>query len=115
MSELHKFKIHAALNSSDMYVEMDGERLQGVCGVSFDLKGGQVTTVNLSLMGEVFVDGEFRPNEIAQIKREVIHPGYLRHRVRRAFRNLFIGADDQHINALTENVLCGLEVQGDAA
>jgi hypothetical protein len=113
--DLHKFTVRAGLTAKDMSVELDGEPLNGVCGLSFSVRADKFMTINLVMMGEVFVEGEYRPREIAHIKREVLHPGYLRYRVRAAFKRLFVGADDAHVDGLTQHVLRDLEAQGDAA
>lgn len=110
MSEApHKFLIKAPLTPYGASVEFDGEPLPGVTGISFALTGGEMTEVTLTLYGEVFVEGEFRPKELAQIKRQDLHPATLRYRIRDAFRKIFLGADESYIGGLTNNVMRDLE------
>lgn len=69
MVAFHKFKINASLNPSEAFVEMDGVRLHGVRSVSFSLEAGRPTELTLRIFGEVLVEGQFRPDDIVNVRR----------------------------------------------
>lgn len=53
MREYHNFKIHAPATKSGAYVEMDGERLNGVVAVAFEVSRGKPTTITLTMIGNI--------------------------------------------------------------
>lgn len=67
MAKVNQFKIRAALDPMASTVELNGEPLNGVVSVSFELaaKDRKATTVKLQIIGEVEVDGEFVEKPIA--------------------------------------------------
>jgi hypothetical protein len=65
---MHKFKIIAPINPGSASVEMDGRRLDGVIGVSFTLSAEGLTRMHLVIIGEIEVEGEFKPETILEVK-----------------------------------------------
>jgi hypothetical protein len=63
----HEFKIRAGLCCHDSKIELDGVELTGVTRVSFELKANGLTTLNLDIMGQILVEGEFRESAILSI------------------------------------------------
>lgn len=75
MSGLHKFKVTVPSDIRGAKVTMDGKEIEGVVSVEFkaavESEGRRsVFVVALNIMGEVEIEGEFRPDEILKIRRE---------------------------------------------
>ena len=75
MSDLHKFKVTVPVDIRGAKVTMDGQEIEGVVSIGFKAAcegGGRGSTliVTLDIMGEVEIEGEFRPDEILKIRRE---------------------------------------------
>lgn len=66
---MNTFKINAPLDAEKAYVELNGKRLEGVRSVSFNLGADRITTVELSVIGEVVVNGEFLEKDLVTISR----------------------------------------------
>lgn len=64
----NRFKIEVGETSRDSKIELNGQPLQGVCRVSFDLTADSLTLLKLEIIGEVLVDGEFQDDAILLVK-----------------------------------------------
>lgn len=70
---MNNFRIVVGERLHDCTVEMNGLPLKGVCRISFDLNADQTATMlHLEIMGEIFVEGEFRDDAILQVRQP--HP-----------------------------------------
>jgi hypothetical protein len=67
----NKFEIIVGDDTRKCEVKLNGERLNGVCRVSFDLVGGSpsFTTIRLDIMGEIIVKGQFEEEAILQARQ----------------------------------------------
>lgn len=75
MRGLHKFKVTVPADIRGAKVEMDGVELEGVVSVEFKAAvaedgRGSILVVGLKVIGEVEIEGEFKPDEILTIRRE---------------------------------------------
>ncbi|MER9814301.1 hypothetical protein [Mesorhizobium sp. M0129] len=64
----NRFKIGVGETSRDCKIELNGQPLEGVCRVSFDLTANSPTMLKLEIIGEVLADGEFQDDAILIVK-----------------------------------------------
>ena len=67
---MHKFHIHAPLNSNDSFIEIDGKRMEGVTRIEFAVATKSLAEITLTVMGYIDITGEFREEEILQVCRK---------------------------------------------
>jgi hypothetical protein len=60
----NRFRIEVGETTVDTMVTLNGEPIDGLTRVSFDLNPSSLTMVKLELIGTIEVDGEFREDAI---------------------------------------------------
>lgn len=67
---MHEFRIRLGLKPDDVYIEMDGERLQGVTSVTIEATAqDQVGKVTLTITGLVQAEVAFEDSQVIQAER----------------------------------------------
>ena len=69
----HQFVLRVPANPLEGSLTLDGLPLQGVVRAFFEWKANGPSVINLTIMGEVLIEGEFRESAILVVDQA--HPG----------------------------------------
>jgi hypothetical protein len=66
--KFHTFRIHAPLDPSEAFIEMDGKRIERVVKIEFSISASDLPTLTLTVEGVVEIDGEFTSADLLSVR-----------------------------------------------